>query len=404
MLVNDIIESHLIDGTVRTGGTAAVRVDRLYLQDGNAPTIARLYDEYGFDAVFDPDRIGVFFDHSVLWPNVEMANRIREAMRFTAHHGLREFRSGEGISHVVAMEEGFFAPGSIVLGTDSHTCAGGAAQSLALGMGASDVVAAMITGETWLKVPQTVRLRVTGRPSASAGPKDVLLHALREFGQEPFLYRALEWAGPWVRGLEKDGAETLASMGVDMGAKCVFLPPHAGRPDLRDFEADSDNPDVLLELDIDGLPPQVAMPGNPANGRPLGWGEETINYVFIGSCTNSRYDDIAEAAAVLRGQRVHASVHCVVTPGSREVFRRAAADGHIDDLMTAGAVISPPGCGACLGTQGSVPADGDRVVSTMNRNFLGRMGNPKAEIFLVSPKIAAHTALRGRLPSPEEVS
>lgn len=378
-------------------------VDRIYIQDGNSPTIARLFQEHGFERTFDPSRIAVFFDHSVIWPNREIANRIREAMTFCERLGLTVFRGGEGISHVVAMEQGWFEPGSIVLGTDSHTCVGGANQALALGMGASDVVAAMLTGETWLKVPESVRIETRGAPSNRAGAKDVLLYALAELGQHPFLYRSIEWRGPWIDGLGADEADTLASMAVDMGAKCTFLPPHAGRPHLAPLpEAE---PALAITLDIGGLEPWIARPNDPSHGVPLAaCAGEPINYVFIGSCTNSRLSDLAEAAHVLASGKVHPSVHCIVTPGSRSIWLQAMELGYVETFLNAGAVVTPPGCGACLGTQGSIPADGDRIVSTMNRNFLGRMGNPRAEIFLSSPTTAALAAIEGRLPSGLEAS
>lgn len=253
MLVQDIIARRMAAGVNSPGETAVVKVDRIYLQDGNSPTIARLFREHGFRKVFDPERVGVFFDHSVIWPNAEIAGRIREAMTFCEDIGVRVFRPGDGISHVVAMEEGWFEPGSIVLGTDSHTCTGGANQALALGMGASDVVAAMITGETWLRVPETVRLEVVGTPSRMTRPKDVMLHVLATFGQDPFLYKSVEWCGDWAEALSDDGAATVANMAVEMGAKCAFLPPHGSRRDhLRKIRpnkaADATHPQSAFAL------------------------------------------------------------------------------------------------------------------------------------------------------------
>lgn len=406
MIVNDIISDHLIEGTVEAGEIVTVSVDRIYLQDGNSPTLARLFDEHGFGRVADPAKVGVFFDHSTIWPDSKIANRIREAMAFCEKLGFQVFRGGEGISHVVAMEEGWFAPGSIVIGSDSHTCTGGANQSLALGMGASDVAAAMLTGETWLKVPETVSIKVVGTPSRLFQPKDLLIYMISNFGQNPFLYRSLEWNGDWVRGLSADQGETIASMGVDMGAKCVFLPPHDGRSDgLKPLQQTENAKHREIVVDISDLPPYVAMPNSPGNGLPIDdCAGEPINYVFIGSCTNSRLEDIAEAARVMKGAKVHPKVHCLITPGSKSIFLKALELGYIEDLVSAGAIVTPPGCGACLGTQGSIPASGDRVLSTMNRNFLGRMGNADAEIYLSSTLVAANTAIQGEIPDFESLS
>ena len=211
-LVERIIAAHSGRGGVRPGQIVTAAVDRIYVQDGNSPTIARIFQQYGFTKVFDPARIGVFFDHSVLPPNVEMADRLREAEAFCQRFGLQLFRAGIGISHVVAQEEGWYQPGTVVLGSDSHTCTGGVLQCLALGMGASDVAAAMITGETWLRVPESVRIEVRGVPGPHTGAKDVLLHLLATRGQDPFLYRSVEWTGAWVEGLSSDSAATVAKL------------------------------------------------------------------------------------------------------------------------------------------------------------------------------------------------
>ena len=407
MIVDRIIAGHTQDGDVRPGSFATVNVDRIYLQDGNSPTIAKLFAENDLFEVFDPARIGVFFDHSVIWPNAAIADRIRDAEAFCRSLGLTVFRGGEGISHVLAMEQGWFEPGSIVLGADSHTCTGGANQSLALGMGATDVLVAMITGQTWLRCPQTVMINVFGTPHHNTRPKDVLLYALSGFGQEPFLYRSIEWCGDWVENLSADGADTVANMAVEFGAKCAFLPPVAGRSDgLAPISTELAEDGVeILHLDIDGLPPFVSRPHNPANAGPLDdCAGLNVNYVFIGSCTNSRMEDMAETAAILDGMTVHPDVHCLVTPGSRDIFLKAMEFGYVERIMRAGAVVTPPGCGSCLGTQGSVPAAGDTDLSTMNRNFRGRMGNRDADIYLASPLVAAHAALLARIPAASELN
>lgn len=385
---------------VRPGDLVSVDVDFLYVQDGNSPTIAQLYAEYGFTGLSDPDRVAFVFDHSTLVAEANMADRMREALQFARRLGARVVPRGEGISHVVAMENGWFRPGSLVLGSDSHTCTGGAVQSLALGMGASDITAAMVTGRTWLRVPETVHLHVTGTPHPASRPKDVMLEVLGRFGQSPFLYKSVEWFGPWVEGLSAESAASVASMGVEMGAKCVFLPSatEGAVPIQPGPEA------TVLKLSVEDLQPRIALPHAPSKTAPLAEvAGQPIDYVFLGSCTNSRLEDIAEAARVVRGRSIHPDVHFVVTPGSKRIYLAASSAGYLDQLTEAGALVTPPGCGSCVGTQGTVPASGERVLSTMNRNFQGRMGNPRAEILLSSPLVAAHTALLGHLPRPEEL-
>jgi 3-isopropylmalate/(R)-2-methylmalate dehydratase large subunit len=405
-LVEQIIANHMEPDTrpvrgVQPGDLASVAVDFVYVQDGNSPTVGRLYAENGFTDTFDPERVAFVFDHSVLVADANMADRMREAVQFAKRIGAQIVPRGQGISHLVAMESGWFRPGSLVLGSDSHTCTGGAVQSLGLGMGASDIAAAMVTGRTWLRVPETVWLNVTGTPHPAARPKDVMLQILAQFGQSRFLYRSVEWCGSWPERLSAASAASVASMGVEMGAKCVFLPaaPTPGTVPIVPGPAAQ-----VLELSVDGLQPRVALPHAPNLGAPLDdVAGQQIDYVFLGSCTNSRLEDIEEAARVVAGKAIHPDVHFVVTPGSKQTYLAASAAGYLDRLTEAGALVTPAGCGACVGTQGTVPASGERVLSTMNRNFKGRMGNPDAEIFLSSPLVAAHTALLGRLPEVKEL-
>jgi 3-isopropylmalate/(R)-2-methylmalate dehydratase large subunit len=405
-LAESIIAAHAGRESVSPGELVGVAVDRVYLQDGNTPTVRRLFAENGFTRTFDAARIGVFFDHAVLVPDARMADRLREAESFAAEMGVRVFPAGTGVSHVVALEEGWFQPGSIVVGADSHTCTGGVMQCMALGMGASDVAAAMVTGRTWLRVPETVWVQVDGTPHPLARSRDVVLALLARLGQQPFLYRALELVGSWPATLAPDAAATVANLGVELGCKILFLPPGPGRPGLRPLAIPANAPGAAaFHLNVDGLPPHVSRPHSPADAVPLDeCAGERINYVFIGSCTNGRYDDLAEAARVLEGGRVHAGVQCVVTPGSRAVYLRALREGLVERFVEAGALVTPPGCGTCVGTQGPIPASGDRVLATTNRNFKGRMGNAGASIWLGSPLVAAHTALRGRIPSLDEVA
>ncbi|MDF5723205.1 MAG: aconitase/3-isopropylmalate dehydratase large subunit family protein [Rhizonema sp. PD37] len=405
-LAQKIIAAHANRDRVEPGELVTVPVDRVYLQDGNSPTIRNLFAEHGFTNVFDSSRIGVFFDHSVLAPDVKIADRLREAEEFAEKFGLCIFKAGTGISHVVALEKGWFEPETIVVGSDSHTCTGGAVQCLALGMGASDVVAAMVTGKTWLRVPETAWIEVCGVPQQFTRTKDIMLYTLAKLGQKPFLYKSVEWSGKWFDTLSLDGAATIANMAVELGAKCSFLPEVKDKPyNLLPIELPSEGDPRRFRLDIDGLPPFIAKPHSPSNAVPLDecYGQK-INYVFIGSCTNSRLEDIAEVARVLAEEKVHPKVHCLVTPGSEAIYLEALHLGYIETIMRAGGIITPPGCGACLGTQGTIPATGDRVLSTMNRNFLGRMGNPKADIWLASPLIAAHTAIRGEIPGTGDLS
>jgi 3-isopropylmalate/(R)-2-methylmalate dehydratase large subunit len=403
-LAGAIIAEHADRSRVAVGDLVFVDVDRVYVQDGNSPTIARLYEQHGLTSVFDPERVAFVFDHTVLVPNREMADRIHDAERFARDLGVEVHARGAGISHLVAAEQGWYRPGDVVIGSDSHTCVGGASQSLALGMGATDVAAAMATGRTWLRVPETVHLRVAGTQHPSVRTKDVLLEVLRRYGTETFLYKSVQWCGPWAEGLTEDAAGSVASMGVEMGAKCVFLPPRADSPPGL-LPTDPDRGSTVIDLDVSDLAPMVALPHAPQGCVPVDEiaGKE-VDYVFVGTCTNGRIEDIAEVAQVLAGRSVHPSVHFVVTPGSRQTYMEAMAAGHVATLVEAGALVTPPGCGPCVGTQGSVPPSGSTVLTTMNRNFRGRMGNGAADIHLSSPLVAATAAVLGRFPSRAELA
>jgi 3-isopropylmalate/(R)-2-methylmalate dehydratase large subunit len=398
-LVENIIAMHAGRDFVSANEIVDVFVDRVYVQDGNSPTIAKYYKEYGLNGVFDKKKVALFFDHSVLPPNVNIADRLAEAKTFAKNTGVQVFAQGEGISHVLALENGWFFPGGITLGADSHTCTGGAIQSLALGMGASDIAAAMVSGRTWLKVPETVWIKLSGRPTKSVRGRDIVFHCLSKFGQAMFLYKSIEWLGEWLEEIELDEAASIASLGVELGAKCVFLPPGPNRP-LGMSKIVPEPNGVVLEVDLSEIEPIVAKPHSPGNVVNLNLvSVERIDHVFIGSCTNSRLQDMKEVASILEGKKVHPDIHMVITPGSRSVYLQAIKEGYVEIFIKAGAIVTPPGCGACVGAQGSIPSSGDRIVSTMNRNFQGRMGNPNADIFLASPIIAANAALTGHLPT-----
>lgn len=402
-LALDIIAKHTRSDSVKVGDIVTVAVDRVYIQDGNAPTIRRLFQENQLNSIFNKDKIAVFFDHSVLPPTIAMADRLKEAKEFCLSHELRLFNQAEGISHLVAIEQGWFEPGGLVVATDSHTCTGGVMQSLALGMGASDVVAAMVTGKTWLKVPETVWIQVKGIPSKHATAKDVILFALSLFKDDTFLYKSIEWCGQWCDQLSFDQASTIANMGVEMGAKCVFMPPWKNAPE-RMKKIVPGREGKIYELAIDGLTPFVAKPNSPYQGVPLAeCAGEKINYVYVGSCANSRIEDLQVVANILKHQTVHPKTTLIVTPGSKKIYLEAMQLGYIETIMNSGGIVTPPGCGSCVGTQGPIPATGDKILSTMNRNFLGRMGNAAASIWLSSPLVAACTAIKGEIPRLEDL-
>lgn len=404
--VNRIIASHAGVESVKVGEIINVHVDKIYLQDGNSPTIKKLFEKYKFSAVFDKDKIAAFFDHAVLPPNISIADRLKEAEEFCKQLSLNIFKSGEGISHILALEQGWFEPNSIVLGSDSHTCTGGVNQSLALGMGATDITAAMVSGKTWLKVPETIGIKLKGKPNKHAGAKDLVLYLMSKYTENEFLYRSIEWKGEWLSTLTLDSAATIANMTVELGGKCSFLPPRINDHGIKlnPIDTSEENYVEFIELNIDDMPPFIALPHSPSNSVPLNsCSGQYIDMVFVGSCTNSKLEDIQVVANILKGEKIASHVCFVVTPASKNIYLKALAQGLIEIIMSAGGIVTPPGCGACLGTQGPIPASGTNILSTMNRNFLGRMGNPQSNIYLASPKIAAYTGIYGVIPKLEDI-
>lgn len=403
-LVQQIIADHARQAKAEVGSIVEVEVDWIYAQDGNVPTIARLFELHGLH-VGDASRIRFVCDHSVLAPDRLMASRVKDAERFAARQGIEMVPVGSGISHLLAAEQQWFRPGRLVLGADSHTCTGGAFQSLALGMGATDIACAMAEGRTWLRVPETVRIELRGRPSRHASPKDVMLHILATNTPEAFLYRSIEWCGEWIESLDAEGAATVANMSVELGAKCCFVSAWQGCPaGMMRIDPDAEDGARKMVIHLDGLQPQFADGHAISTGRSIDKADrEPVDCVFVGSCANSRLEDIGTVARLLRGRSIAPGLRLVVTPGTRNIHLQALQHGHVETLIAAGALVTPAGCGPCVGTQGHVPADGDLVVSTMNRNFLGRMGNPHARIVLVSPLVAAATALLGHIPSLAEL-
>ncbi len=400
-LINKILNLHN-KSSVKTGDLVTVNVDHIYIQDGNSPTIANLFNKYQLQKVFNPKKISFFFDHSVLSVDEKISTKIKEALIFAQKIKANIFTRGQGISHLVALEKNIFKPQKIVLGADSHTCTGGVFQCLSLGMGASDILSAMITGKIWLKVPKTINIKIYGIPHPSVRSKDVILYILKKYPQEIFLYKSIEISGKWIKNLSIDSACTIANMAVELGAKCIFLPDGKGRP--LGMTNITHNNNKKIKISINNLIPQIAQPHYPNNIVDLTkiTGQK-INYVFIGSCANSRLEDMKEIAKILKKNKINKNIHCIITPGSKKIYLKALKKGYILTMIKAGAIITPPGCGPCVGTQGSIPANKDKIMTTMNRNFKGRMGNPNAKIYLSSPLVAIHTACLGQIPSLQEL-
>lgn len=401
----EAILSHAAGRRVRPGDLVVVPVDFAMAVDSIAPSVISVLREELGARVRDPERVAIFIDHVAPAANVATADAQVSIRRFAAEEGIsRLYDVGRGVCHQVMIEERLVAPGQIVLGSDSHSTSYGAVGAFGTGMGASDIALAWASGRTWLRVPETIRIRARGRFAPGVGAKDLTLHVARTIGNEGARYAAVEYQG--VDELPLADRQTLACMTTEVGAKVGLVPPSGEVARLFPV------PDWLVvdpeapcrqevTVDLNSLPPLVAVPPSVdtvVEARELG--DVKVDAVFIGTCTNGRLRDLQAAARILKGKKLARGVRMIVVPASSQVLAAAVADGTLATLLEAGATIGTPGCGPCIGRHMGVLGAGEVCLSTANRNFRGRMGSPEARIYLASPEVAAATALAGRIADP----
>ncbi len=414
-LTEKILAVHSDKKKVSPGEFINVRVDLILANDITAPIAIREFQRIGVDKVFDAKRVVMVPDHFMPSKDIASAEQAKLMREFCYEHGTLYFEVGQmGIEHVLLPEQGLVLPGEVAIGADSHTCTYGALGAFATGMGSTDIAAAMATGDIWMKVPPTIKLVYHGSLGEWVGGKDLILYTIGDIGVDGALYSAMEFTGEAIDDLSMDGRFTMANMAVEAGAKAglfrvdnktqLYIKSKAERP-YNVYEPDNDTEySRVIEYDVSALEPHVALPHSPANVKPISRvGNIEINQAVIGSCTNGRLEDLRIAAQILKGRKVHPRVRCIIIPGSQQVYLDALTQGPIEIFIGAGAVVSTPTCGPCLGGHMGVLADGERCISTTNRNFVGRMGSPKSEVYLSSPAVAAASAIMGRIASPEEV-
>jgi 3-isopropylmalate/(R)-2-methylmalate dehydratase large subunit len=401
---------------VEAGEFAIVSVDQLLGTDGSAPMAIDLFASMGFDAVFDAARIAFSCDHYAPAGSARIAGLHDKMRRFAETHGISLFRVGEGIGHQRMIEDGRVRPGAIVAGADSHCVTYGALNAFGVGIGASDLAGAMATGKMWLKVPETLQIVLTGRLAGGAQAKDVILELLNRLRADGANYLALEFSGSGIAALSVEDRIVIANMATEAGAKAAFFPVDAatleflrgvGVMDCAPVEADAGARYLdRLTLDLGAITPQVALPHHVDAVVPIEQAVgRAVDMVFIGTCTGGRACDIRAALAIIRAAGgIAPGVELVITPASRAELDLLIRDGSLAELLAFGAVLTTPGCGACCGTSGAIPRDGSTVISTGNRNFKGRMGAPKAEIFLASPAACGAAAATGRIAHPRSVT
>ena len=395
-------------------------IDMVIGNDITTPLSIKAYEQSGAENLANPDGFCIVMDHFIPAKDIASANQARISRDFAKKHKLKYFfdEKDMGIEHALLPERGLVVSGDVIIGADSHTCTHGALGAFSTGMGSTDLAYAMITGKNWFKIPSAIKVEFIGKPAKHIYGKDLILEVIRQIGVDGALYQTLEFCGEGIKYLGMDDRFSLCNMAIEAGAKNGIIAPDEitreflkSRPFLRanprEFYSDADaNYTQTIQIDISKLEPVIAYPFLPSNGKSISQAlkdDLKIDQVFIGSCTNGRLSDLKIASEILKGKKVHQDVRLIITPGTQNIYKEAHKLGYIDILLEAGALISNPTCGACLGGYMGILGDNERCVSTTNRNFVGRMGARNSEVYLANSAVAAISAIKGKIADPREV-
>ena len=412
-----ILAAHTGLDKVVPGQLIEADLDLVLGNDVTTPVAIKEFEKTGKSEVFDKKKVAIVPDHFTPNKDIKAAEQCKMVRLFARDKEIENyFEVGEmGIEHCLIPEKGLAVPGDLIIGADSHTCTYGALGAFSTGVGSTDMAAGMATGKCWFKVPSAIKFVLKGKPTGWVSGKDVILHIIGMIGVDGALYKSMEFMGDGLKYLTMDDRFTIANMAIEAGAKNgiyvvddntpEYVKEHSVK-DFKVFEPDSDAEyDEVYEIDLGTIKPTVAFPHLPENTRTIDEvGDVEIDQVVIGSCTNGRMGDLRVAAEILRGKKVKKGVRCIVFPGTQNIYLQALREGIISDLVEAGAVVSTPTCGPCLGGHMGILAKGERAVSTTNRNFVGRMGHPESEVYLASPAVAAASAITGKITDPASVS
>jgi 3-isopropylmalate/(R)-2-methylmalate dehydratase large subunit len=410
-----ILAAHAGVEAVRAGDLINAKVDVVLSNDITGPVAIKEFRKLGIEKVFDKEKVVMIPDHFAPAKDIKSAEQCKILRDFAREQELTHYYEvGQmGIEHCLLPEKGIVAPGDLIIGADSHTTTYGAIGAFATGVGSTDVAAAMATGEVWLRVPETIKVILKGKPQRPwVVGKDVILALIGLIGVDGALYQALEFTGEGLKYLSMDSRFTISNMAIEAGAKNGIIAFDERTRDYitgrvkKPYSYYHSDPDAVyaqvIEMDLSSLKPQVAFPHLPSNTRDIDQvGDVAIDQVVIGSCTNGRMEDMRTAAKILKGKKVHPYVRLIVIPGTQEIYQECIKEGIVDTVTKAGGVFSTPTCGPCLGGYMGILAKGERAISTTNRNFVGRMGHPESEVYLASPAVAAASAIKGKICSPE---
>ena len=411
-IIEKIIRHNTGAQNVKPGDIVTVKADRVMIHDIFIPFVADKFEEMGFKKLWDPDKAVLIYDHLVPASQLDDTRHFRIGDAFAAKYGMKHVHRSDGICHQLMTEAGYVKPGDVVFGTDSHTTTYGCVGAFSSGIGYTEMASILGTGTMWIKVPETIKVVIEGKLPDDVMSKDIILRLIGDLGADGATYLALEFTGSTVEEMSVSSRMTIANMAVEAGAKCALFTPDEKTAEyceiqLSEFQKSlaGDEDAVykkVIRYHAEDFVPVMACPSQVDKIKPVSELEGIlIDQVFIGSCTNGRLEDLAAAAGVLKGKKVADYVKLIVTPASRKIYQEAMEQGIMEILSEAGAIITHPGCGLCCGRTGGILSDGERVVATNNRNFLGRMGTSKVEIYLASPKTAAACALAGRIVSAE---
>ena len=415
-MTQKILAAHAGLAEVKAGQLIEAELDLVLGNDITSPVAINEMKKMNCQTVFDKDKIALVMDHFIPNKDIKSAENCKCCREFACRHEISNyFDVGDmGIEHALLPEKGLVVAGDAVIGADSHTCTYGALGAFSTGVGSTDMAAGMVTGKAWFKVPSAIRFELVGKPSKWVSGKDVILHIIGMIGVDGALYRSMEFTGEGIKNLSMDDRFTICNMAVEAGGKNGIFPvdetalqymkEHSKR-EFTVYEADEDAEyDETYVIDLSRLKPTVSFPHLPSNTRTIDQvGEVKIDQAVIGSCTNGRIDDIRAAAEILKGKKVAKGVRCIVIPATQAIYLQAMREGLLEIFIEAGAVVSTPTCGPCLGGYMGILAAGERCISTTNRNFVGRMGHVDSEVYLASPAVAAASAVAGKITAPEAV-
>ncbi|MHB1132365.1 MAG: 3-isopropylmalate dehydratase large subunit [Chloroflexota bacterium] len=415
-ITEKILAAHAGRDAVKPGEIITVKVDLVLVNDITGLIADREFRKMGVDKVFDPTKIAIVLDHFVPAKDMASAEQSRISRRFAQEFGIVNFWDvgRAGIEHALLPEQGLVAPGELIIGADSHTVTYGGIGAFSTGVGGTDAAAAMALGETWLRVPETIKFVFHGKLGRWVTGKDLVLYTIGQIGVEGARYKAMEFVGEAISDLSVEGRLTMCNMAIEAGGKSGIVPPdektlaYVTPRVKREFKVYQSDPDAryeqVYEWDMSGMEPQVSLPHLPSNAVAVSQvGEIKIDQSVIGSCTNGRIEDLRMAAEILRGKQVHPDVRLIVIPATQDIYKQAMHEGLFDVFVDAGGAVSAPTCGPCLGGYMGILAAGERAISTTNRNFVGRMGDRSSEVYLAGPAVAAASAVAGRIVGPEEV-